>query len=294
VIPAPFEYHRPATLEEADSLLAELGEEAKVLGGGQSLVPLMKLRLARPRHLVDLGAVEGLRAIRDLGDRVVIGALATHAEIEASDLLRTKCPLLPMAASTIGDVQVRNRGTLGGSIAHSDPTGDMPPCVLALDARIKAVSRRGERWIPAERFFVTLFTTDLAPDEILVEVEVPVREGARCAYLKAAQRASGFAVVGVAVSLIPDGADGCRDIAIALTGVTDRAYRAKSAELALRGRKLDAATVSAAVAGIAEGVDVNEDINGSKEYRAHLARVYALRAIQAALRSQEDEPGRTR
>lgn len=287
MIPAPFEYHRPAALEEALSLLAELGEEAKVLGGGQSLVPLMKLRLARPRHLIDLGGLEGLSYIRDRGDRIAIGALTTHAEIEESELLKRKCPLLPMAAATIGDVQVRNRGTFGGSLAHSDPSGDMPPCALAVEARIRAVSRRGERWIPAQRFFVALFTTELAPDEILAEVEVPVQPDARYAYLKAAQRASGFAVVGVAVKLLLDGGDTCRDIALALTGVTDRPYRAKGAEEALRGRRLDAAGVAAAVAEIAEGVEVNEDINGSREYRAHLACVYARRAVEAALASQD-------
>jgi carbon-monoxide dehydrogenase medium subunit len=285
MIPVGFEYHSPASVQEALKLLSTLGEDVKILGGGQSLVTLMKLRLARPKHLIDLTSIPGLSYIRDEGSHVLIGALTTHTEIEESELLKNKAPLLPMAATTIGDVQVRNRGTLGGSIAHSDPTGDMPPCILALDAEIKATGPGGERWIKAQDFFIGMLTTDLAPDEILTEIRIPRQTNSKCAYLKAAQRASGFAVVGVAVDLSVDNDGTCRDIAVALTGVTEKAYRAANVEDKLRGKKLDSKLIGEAAEAVVDGIDVNEDINGSKEYRSHLARVYTARAIEAALKS---------
>jgi carbon-monoxide dehydrogenase medium subunit len=232
-----------------------------------------------------LNSISGLRYIRDEGSRIAIGALTTHTEIEESDLLKRKAPLLPMAATTIGDVQVRNRGTLGGSIAHSDPTGDMPPCILALDAEIKAAGTGGERWINAQDFFIGMLTTDLATDEILTEIKIPVQTGSKCAYLKAAQRASGFAVVGVAVSLRLDNDGTCREIAVALTGVTEKAYRAANVEDKLRGQKLESKLIEDAASIVVDGIDVNEDINGSQEYRSHLARVYTARAVEAAVRS---------
>lgn len=285
MIPVGFEYHCPASLPEAVELLSTLGEDAKILGGGQSLVTLMKLRLARPGHLIDLNSIPGLSYIRDEGSRIRIGALTTHTEIEESELLRRKTPLLSQAAATIGDVQVRNRGTFGGSIAHSDPTGDMPPCVLALDAEIKAVGARGERWIQARNFFIGMLATDLAPDEILTEIKIPAQTSSKCAYLKAAQRASGFAVVGVAVNLLLNADGSCKDIAVALTGVGEKAYRAANVEERLRGKKLDSRLIEDAASIAVNGIDVNEDINGSREYRSHLARVYTARAVETALRS---------
>jgi carbon-monoxide dehydrogenase medium subunit len=223
--------------------------------------------------------------VRLEGDRLVIGAMATHAELEESSLLKQRCSLLPQTATTIGDVQVRNRGTIGGSLAHADPAGDMPAAIVALDAEIKAVSRRGERWIKAERFFLGFLATALEPDEILTEVKVPDLSGIKTAYLKAAQRASGFAVVGIAVCVKLDRDGICNDIAIGVTGVTDRVYRPVAVEQKLKGNRLDPGLVKEAAARVADDIDVIEDINGSKEYRSHLAHLYTARAIEAAIKT---------
>jgi carbon-monoxide dehydrogenase medium subunit len=283
MIPAEFEYRRPATLAEAIQLLSALGEDAKLLSGGQSLVPLMKLRLAKPKHIIDLGGIAGLDYIREEKDRISIGALTTHSQVETSELLRRKCSLLPKAATTIGDVQVRNHGTIGGSLAHADPTGDMPPAILAVNGEMKVVGPKGERWVKAEDFFITMLTTAIEADEILTEIRVPVLEQHKTAYFKAAQRASGFAVVGVAASLRLNRDGACQDIAIGVTGVTDKAYRGSDAEEKLRGKRVDSNLIEQAASVIVDGVDVNEDINGSKAYRSHLARVYTARVIAAAL-----------
>ena len=285
MIPAPFAYHSPASLEEALDLLAS-EKDAKLLAGGQSLAPLMKLRLVRPKCLIDLSRIPGMNSIRKEQDRIVIGAMTTHADVENSALLKQKCFLLPQTATTIGDVQVRNRGTIGGSLAHADAASDMPAAVMALGAEIKAVSPRGERWIKAEDFFLGFLTTALEPDEILAEVKVPVLVGTKTAYLKAGQRASGFAVAGVAICLKLDGDRVCNDIAIGITGVTDKAYRPFAVEQKLKGNRLEPQLVKEAAAVVTDGVDVIEDINGSKEYRSHLARVYTARAIQEARRSR--------
>jgi len=245
-------------------------------------VPLMKLRLAKPRYVVDLSRIGDLNYIRGAGGALHIGALATHSEIENSEAIRRDCPLLAQTAATIADVQVRNRGTLGGSLAHADPAGDMPAAILAVDAELKASGPSGERWIKAEDFFVGFLTSALEADEILTEIKVPIKSGGKSVYLKAAQRASGFAVVGVAVRLTVANGN-CNDIAIGITGVTDKAYRAKNVEQALKGKKLEAELIERAALRVVDGVDLLEDINGSKDYRAHLARVYTARAIKAAL-----------
>jgi carbon-monoxide dehydrogenase medium subunit len=212
-----------------------------------------------------------------------IGALVTHAQIEHSELIQKDSPLLSQVVATIGDVQVRNQGTIGGSLAHADPTADLPAAILALEAELKAAGPGGERWIKAEDFFVGFFTTSLEPDEILTEIKIPASRGSKSAYLKAAQRAAGFAVVGVAVRL-EIGKNGlCDEIAIGLTGVSDKAYRPRSVESMLRGKKLEESRLEKAASKVTDGVDPLEDINGSKEYRSHLARVYTARAIQAAL-----------
>jgi len=285
MIPAPFEYFAPASLREALGLLSDYKDDVKLLAGGQSLVALMKLRLAKPKYVIDLNRIPGLNYIRAEKDSIRIGALATHAEIEQSETIRRNCPLLSEAAATIGDAQVRNQGTLGGSLAHADPAGDMPAAILALDAEMKAAGPAGERWIKAEDFFVGFLTSSLEPEEILTEIKVPVFPGSRSAYLKAAQRASGFAVVGVAVRLRLGANSACEDIAIGVTGVADKAYRARDAENILKGNKPEDGLLERAAAKALEGVDPLEDINGSKEYRAHLARVYIVRAIRAALAS---------
>jgi carbon-monoxide dehydrogenase medium subunit len=285
MIPSSFEYFAPATIGEALILLSTYKEGMKVLAGGQSLVALMKLRLAKPSYLVDISRIPDLDYIRSAGNRVEIGALATHSQIERSELVKRDCPLLSRTAATIGDVQVRNRGTIGGSLAHADPTADLPAALLALEAELRAAGPGGERWIKAEDFFVGFFTSSLEPDEILTEIKIPVSRGSKSAYLKAAQRSSGFAVVGVAVRLEVGQNGICREIAIGLTGVGDKAYRPLGAEEMLRGKKLEEALLEQAASKVTDGIDPLEDINGSKEYRSHLARVYTVRAIQAALAS---------
>jgi carbon-monoxide dehydrogenase medium subunit len=283
MIPASFEYFSPGSLREAVDLLSSHVEDVKILAGGQSLVPLMKLRLAKPRYIVDLSRIPELNYIREEGDRIAIGSLTTHAEIEESELLKRRCPLLPQTAATIGDVQVRNQGTIGGSLAHADPAGDMPAAILALGAEMKAIGPSGERSIKAEDFFIGLLTSALEPNEILTEVRVPVLEKTKTAYLKAAQKASGFAVVGIAVCLRLDQGRTCGDIAIGVTGVADRPYRAEDVEKILRGKKLEEKLIEEAANKVVKGQDVIEDINGSKDYRSHLATVYAARAIRTAL-----------
>jgi aerobic carbon-monoxide dehydrogenase medium subunit len=283
MIPAGFEYFTPTSLPEALELLSNYKDDVKILAGGQSLVPLMKLRLAKPRYVIDLSGVGDLNYIREAGGAIYIGTLATHSDIEHSELILRHCPLLAQTAATIADVQVRNRGTLGGSLAHADPAGDMPAAILALDAEMKASGPSGERWIKAEDFFVGFLTSALEPDEILTEIKVPQLRGGKSVYLKAAQRASGFAVVGVAVRLTLAGNGNCDDIAIGLTGVTDKAYRAKTAEDELKGKRLDDEAIERAAQRVVDRIDPLEDINGSKEYRAHLAQVYTARALRAAL-----------
>jgi carbon-monoxide dehydrogenase medium subunit len=201
MIPSSFEYFAPASLKEALKLLSTYKDDAKILAGGQSLVPLMKLRLAKPTHVIDLNRIPDLKYVRADGDSIRIGALTTHTEIENSEIIKRDSSLLAEAAATIGDVQVRNQGTIGGSLAHSDPTADLPAAILALDAEMKASGSSGERWIKAEDFFVGFLTSSLEPDEILTEIKVPLWRSSKTAYLKAAQRSSGFAVVGVSVRL---------------------------------------------------------------------------------------------
>jgi carbon-monoxide dehydrogenase medium subunit len=278
-----FEFFSPANIEEAVSLLSSYRDEARLLAGGQSLLSLLKLRLANPKCLIDLGRISGLKYIREENNRIAIGALTTHADIKGSDLLQKRCALLPKTASVVGDVQVRNRGTLGGSLAHADPHGDMPAAILALEGAIKAVGPRGERWIKAEDFFVTLFTTALEPDEILTEIHVPCLDGERGVYLKAARRPSDFAIVGVAVRLKMRSDETCERISIGVTGVTERPYRGLAVEKALRGRKLEAKVIEEAAVQVTDGVDVVEDVNASQGFRTHLARLYTARAIKAAL-----------
>ena len=282
MIPAPFEYHRAASVTEALQLLTTL-PEAKLLAGGHSLLPMMKLRLVSPTHVVDLGRIEALRFIRRDGQVVVAGALATHWMVESSDVVRRAVPLLAETAAKIGDVQVRNAGTIGGSLAHADPAADYPAAILALDAQMVAQSPRGRRTIPAGEFFTGLFSTALASDEILVEVRIPVPSGATgSAYLKFAHPASGFAVVGVAAVITVDAQGRCASARVGVTGVGPAAYRPARVEAQLKGAALDDKTVGAAAEHAAEGVNVNEDLFASAEYRAHLARVFTKRAVLAA------------
>ncbi len=285
MIAAPFDHIAPATLDEAIRALVAYGEEARLLAGGHSLLPLMKLRLASPKLLIDLSRIPGLAGITEEGDRIVIGALSTHYQIESSKLLKEKCPLLPQAAKLIGDVQVRNRGTIGGSLAHADPAADLPAVLLALGAEIRARGAQGERWLKAEEFFLGLMTTALHPAEILTAVRVPVLSG-RCgsSYLKVAQKASGFALVGVAVWLRAEGGL-CADIGVGVTGVGAKPYRATAVERRLHGRRLDPALIETASTEVSRRVDPLDDLHASAEFRAHLARLYTIKAIVEAART---------
>ena len=281
--PSRFEYFAPATVEEAVQLLAKNPDDAKVLAGGQSLVSFLKLRFANPKYLVDLGRIGGLNYIREDGSgKIAIGALTTYAEIKESKLLQEKCPILPQAAAVVGDVQVRNRGTLGGSMAHADPAGDMPAAVLALEGEVKAVGPKGERWIRSDEFFEGMYATALGPDEILTEIRVPALTGQKSAYLKFARRPSDFAIVGVGVCMTTGANGRCEKIGIGVTGVTDMPYRAKQAEEKLTGHEITPKLLEEAGAAMTEGLELIENIHATPSFRAHLAGVYLARAIDAA------------
>ncbi|PYS84094.1 MAG: carbon monoxide dehydrogenase [Acidobacteria bacterium] len=284
MIPAQFDYAAPATLDEALSLLAERPDDAKILAGGHSLIPAMKLRLAQPALLIDIGRVKDLSYIREEGGQIRIGAMTTHYQLESSERLREICPLLPECAASIGDVQVRNKGTIGGSLAHADPAADWPAAIISLRAELVAVSSRGERVIAADDFFVDMLTTALRPDEVLREIRINAPGGRTGqAYMKVHHPASGFAVVGVAVSLTL-GADGkCSAAGVGITGVATKAYRAAQVEGALVGSTPDEQTTASAASHAADGVDANGDIYASADYRRHLAVVYARRAIAEAV-----------
>ena len=284
MIPAAFEYHVPKTLEEALRLVERHGDEAKLLAGGHSLLPLMKLRLAAPRYVIDLGRLRGMSYIREEGGHIAIGAMTTHADVEASELLRAKCPLLPETAAAIGDVQVRNRGTLGGSLAHADPAADYPAAILALDAEIIAASTAGTRAVPAQGFFVDMLTTQLRPGEILSQVRIPLfapRTGT--AYCKLHQPASGFAIVGAAARVTLNKSGKIEDVAVGITGVGPKAYRAEAVEKALRSKKVTPKLLADAARHAADGVEPLADLHASAEYRREMAAVFTRRALERAI-----------
>ena len=268
MIPAPFEYHRPRTLDEAVRLL---NDNTKVLAGGHSLIPAMKLRFAQPKALVDLAGITDLTYIREQDGKIAIGAMTTHFEIESSSLLAGKCPLLTEAAPQIGDVQVRNKGTIGGSLVHADPAADWPASILALDAELVIAGANGSRVVRAGDFFVDMMQSAVQPNEILSEIRVPVTD-ATVAYVKFAQKASGFAIAGVAVVIDR------KDCRIGVTGVAPKPYRAKAVEKALR----DGEEFPAAAQKAAKGIEPLNDIHASAEFRAHLARVNTQRALERA------------
>lgn len=276
-----FEYRAPRSLDEAIGLLRDNPDDAKILAGGHSLLPLMKLRFAEPKILVDIGKIPDLAYIREEGDEIAIGARTTHAMVEQSDLLRSKCNLLANTAGQIADVQVRNRGTIGGSLSHADPGADIPAACQALDAEVVVVGPNGERRIPVDDLCIDILTTSLQPTEIVREVRVKTPPaGSGAAYWKLPNQASHFAIVGVAV-LIRDAGQG--DVAIGVTGLGSKAYRATAAEDVLRGRSVTADTIREAAGRVAEGTEALGDLHASAEYRAHLAGVMAERALNHAL-----------
>lgn len=283
MIPSAFEYVAPKSLAEATAFLVAHPDDSKLVAGGHSLIPLMKLRLASPKYLVDLAKVPGLAGIREANGALEIGALTTHFAIESSSLVRERLPILAETAALIGDVQVRNRGTIGGSLAHADPAADYPAPILALDAEVTVTGSKGQRTIKATDLFVDLLTTSLKSDEVITQVRVPIpgpRSGA--AYEKFPHPASRYAIVGVA-ALVRLNADGtCASAAIGVTGAGAKAERATAAEKGLAGSKLDDAALQKAGAAAAEAIEPVGDIHASAEYRRHLVREFTVRALRAA------------
>ena len=280
MIPSGFDYHAPTTVAEATELLARHGEDAKVLAGGHSLVPLMKLRLAQPKVLIDLGRIDGLSYVREGDGGVAIGAMTRYVDVHNSDLVQARAPALAEAAGVVADPLVRNMGTIGGNLVHADPASDLPAVALALGAQLTTSSRT----IAADDFFVDLLTTALEAGEILREVAIPaLAPGTGSAYVKFANKASHYAVVGVA-ALVEVGSDGvCQNARVGITGAGPKAVRATATEGALRGSRLDDATVRGAADQAGAGIDFNEDVHASGEYRGHLTTVFARRAIEAAV-----------
>jgi carbon-monoxide dehydrogenase medium subunit len=284
VYPSPFEYAAPASLAEAIALLQQHGDDAKLLAGGHSLLPLMKLRLAAPSVLVDLGRVPDLVGIGARNGSVELGALTTYAAVIASADVQRSCPLLAETALHVGDTQVRNRGTIGGAAAHADPAGDMPAALLALDASFTISGQNSERSVAAGDFFQGPFTTALQPDEVLSRITIqalPPRTGV--AYEKHRNPASGYAIVGIAALVMLDGGGAVADARVAVTGLGAHPVRASGVEGALRGTVPDESSIAAAAEQVTEGLEVLEDMHGSAAHRAHLARVYAKRAITRAV-----------
>jgi carbon-monoxide dehydrogenase medium subunit len=284
MFPAPFTYHRATSVADALDLLQQHADTGKVIAGGHSLLPIMKLRLAEPEHLIDITGIEELRAIAVEGDSVVIGALVTHRELATSAELAESVPLIPAMADLVGDQQVRNMGTIGGVLAHADPAADYPAGMLALDATVLVTGPRGDREIPIGEFFQGFLTTALAPDELLTAVRVPVPgPSAGSAYEKLANPASGYATVGVAAVVTRGDGGTIEAIRVGITGATDVAYRATAVEDALRGTTPDAATIKAAAAHATDGVEMLEDKHAPADYRARVTRNLTRRAIERAL-----------
>ena len=276
MIPDEFDYVAPATLAEALQVLQERGDDAKILAGGHSLIPLMKLRLARPKLLVDLRRLNELSGVRQSGVGLVIGAMTTHAEIAGSAAVAQVAPALAQAAQQIGDRQVRARGTIGGSLAHNDPAADLPAVMLALDADMVLRSAAGERVVPAGSFFRGMLETDLRPNELLVELRVAAAP--RSVYAKMPNPASHYAIVGVAAAV--DGNGTVRAARIGVTGAAPVAFRASAAEGVLAGKALTAETIAQAAERSPEGQELLGDIHASAEYRAALVRLLTKRALQ--------------
>ena len=279
MIPESFDYQRASTVSEAISLLQQHGEDAKIVAGGHSLVPTMKLRLATPGTLIDIGGISELKYINDKGDHLAIGAGATHWMIESSDLIQKKAPGLSQAAAQVGDVQVRNRGTIGGVLAHSDPQADYPGVVLALDATLVVQGSRGERTIAVSDYFTGLWETALGDDELLTEVRIPTDSAnANSCYLKFPQPASRYPYVGCAVAM-DSSAGSCSDIRVGFSGVGETAFRDSGIEDALRGNTLNESAIASASAKAADGRSVLSDVFVSEEYRRAMAQVYVKRAL---------------
>ena len=289
MIPASFEYSSPKTLAEAVALLKQHGPDAKILAGGQSLIPLMKLRLASPKHLIDVNGIRELSYIKESDGFLTIGALTRESDLDSSDLIRKKYPIIADTAAVIGDPLVRNMATVGGNLAHADPANDHPATMLALGSEVVATGPKGTRNIPLTEFFTGLFTTSLAPDEILTELRIPTppaRSGG--AYLKVERKVGDFAAAAVAVQITLDG-NTCKRIGIGLTNVGMTPIKAVRAEKALLGKPVDDKNIEEAARIASEEAEPNEDLRGSVEYKRSLVRVLTARALRQAISRAKGE-----
>lgn len=281
--PAPFEYHRALSVPEALALLEQYGDEAKILAGGHSLLPVMKLRFASPAHLVDIARIPGLAGITESDGMIQIGAATRHADVVSSAIVRAKAPLLSEAASHIGDPLIRNMGTIGGSVAHADPGADLPAVMLALGATMVATSQAGARTIAADDFFPDVFTSALRPGELLTEIRIPAQgTGSGHAYAKCPDPASGYAIVGIAVQLACTGG-AVTTARVGMTGLGPKAMRLAEVEVALQGQPATGETADSAASRAADGLVFIDDSRGSSAFKANLARVHVRRAVTSAL-----------
>jgi carbon-monoxide dehydrogenase medium subunit len=286
--PANFEYLKPAGIAEAIALLGQHGDDAKLLAGGQSLVPMMKLRVARPKYLIDIHRIGDLNYIRENAGAIHCGAMTRHIQIEESSLIREKLSMLAQAAGEIGDVQVRNRGTIGGGLAEADPAGDYGAVVLALDAQLKCLSPRGARVIPAAEFFTFAYTTTLASDEILTEVVFPALDQSSAGVYQKLERVAGdFAIASAAVQLSLDSNGDCAQIGIGVTGANSVPTKGVAVETLLRGRKLTSQLIDEAGRLIQEGAEPIEDMRGSAAYKRKALGAILRRAIAEAAHRAE-------
>jgi carbon-monoxide dehydrogenase medium subunit len=281
MISTAFDYHAPTSVSEALRLLADAGDEAKLLAGGQSLLPVMRLRMAAPEVVIDLGRIEQLRGVRDDGESIVIGAMTPHFEVVESALVHEHALVLSEAAATVADPQVRHRGTFGGALAHADPAGDLPAPVLALGGELVIQGAAGQRTVAAADFFEDYFTTALGDDEILTEIRIPKHTGWGGHYEKFTRVAQQWSIVAVAAAVRAEGGS-ITEARVALTNMGSVPIRAAAVEQALAGTPADADSVRAAVAAVAEGTSPPSDINGDADYRRHLAAVLTRRAVLAA------------
>jgi aerobic carbon-monoxide dehydrogenase medium subunit len=284
MIPPSFEYYAPTTMEEAMRLLKQLGPEAKILAGGMSLIPLMRLRLAAPRYLIDINRIAGLAYIKEADGFLRIGALTREAELESSGLLRSRYPILVETASVIGDPLVRNRATIGGNLAHGDPANDHPATMMALGAAVVASGPTGERKIPITSFFTGFYATALDPDEILTEISIPIPPPRSSGtYVKRERKVGDFATAGVAAQVTLGRGDVCDQVRIGLTNVGPVPIKARQAEELLRGKTVEPEAVRQAAQLAAEESQPNPDLRGSAEYKRDLVRVLTIRALNRAL-----------
>jgi carbon-monoxide dehydrogenase medium subunit len=281
VIPSEFEYVAPTSLAEALSALADAGEDAKVIAGGQSLMPVLRLRLNSPSTIIDLGRIEELRGVRDDGDALVVGAMTTHHDVMTDALVGQHATLLAEATATVADPQIRHRGTFGGSLAHADPAGDLGAVAVALDTTMTVAGPNGRRSLGAEEFFTDIFTTALEPDEILVDIRIPKHTGWRAHYEKFHRVSQSWSMVAVAATVDVDGGT-IRNAAVALTNMGAVPVRARGVEQALVGQSADIDVIRAAADHAAEGAEPMSDTNADAEYRTHLAKVLTRRAVVTA------------